>query len=63
MESQPVSERQVKLRHHGCLQTASRAADLADWNREELVDQQIGSFAQAIHGAGLNTDPHQGWPQ
>lgn len=59
METKPVSERQIKLRHHGCLQAANRAADVADWNREELVDHQLGSFAQAIHGAGLNNDPHQ----
>ena len=45
MESQPVSERQIKLCHHGCLQAANRAADVADWNREELVDHQLGSFA------------------
>ena len=45
MESKPVSKRQIKLCHHGCLQAANRAADVADWNREELVDHQLGSFA------------------
>ena len=45
MEGQPVSKRQIKLCHHGCLKTTNRAADVADWNREELVDHQLGSFA------------------
>ena len=59
MEGKPVSERQIKLRHHGCLQAANRAADALDWNREELVDHQLGSFAKAIYGAWFNNDPHQ----
>jgi hypothetical protein len=45
VESQPVSERQIKLCHHCCLQAANRAADALVWNREELVDHQLGSFA------------------
>ncbi len=44
MEGKPVSKRQIKLCHHGCLQAANRAADALDWNREELVDHQLGSF-------------------
>jgi len=45
MEGKPVSKRQIKLCHHGCLKAANRAADVADWNCEELVDHQLGSFA------------------
>ncbi len=45
MEGKPVSKRQIKLCYHGCLQATNRAAHLADWNREELVDHQLGSFA------------------
>ena len=41
MESQLVSEHQIKVSHHGCLQAVSRAADIADWNGEELADQQL----------------------
>ena len=44
MESQPVSERQIKLCHHFCLQAANRAADVVGWNREELVDHQLGEY-------------------
>ena len=58
MEAKPVSESQLQFFLHGCLQTANRAADVADWNREELVDHELGSFAQAIHGAGLNHDAY-----
>ena len=45
MEGKPVFETKLKLCHHGCLQAANRAADALDWNREELVDHQLGSFA------------------
>ena len=45
MEGKPVSETKLQLCNYGCLQAANRAADVADWNREELVDHQLGSFA------------------
>ena len=45
METKPVSESQLQLVHHGCLHIANRAADVVDWNREELVDHELGSFA------------------
>ena len=45
MEGKPVSERQIKLCHHCCLQAANRAVDAANLHRQELVDHQLGSFA------------------
>ena len=52
MESQPVSERQIKLCHHCCLKATNRAADALDWNRKDLSTISWDSLLSPLMALG-----------